>query len=100
MNVRHWIACVGAALTLSAPLDAHVDLAVHGHARVDHSLRSWQRRHRLRTLMADTTAALLGLVAGLWARDVVLGEDQASGTTETSTDSSATDSSSSGTLVD
>ncbi|MDF3043984.1 MAG: Undecaprenyl-phosphate galactose phosphotransferase [Ornithinibacter sp.] len=54
---------------------AHVDLTVHGHAPVHHGLRSWQRRHRLRTLVADTTAALLGLVAGLWARDVVLGED-------------------------
>ena len=56
---------------------AHVDLGVHGHRGVRHALRSWQRRHRLRTVLVDTAAVLLGLSAGLWARDAVLGEDAA-----------------------
>ena len=56
---------------------AHVDLAVHGHAKVRHGLRSWQRRHRVRTIVADAAAALLGLVAGVWARDAVIGTDAA-----------------------
>ena len=56
---------------------AHVDLAVHGHARVRHGLRSWQRRHRRLTLTTDAAAAVLGLLAGLTARDLVVGHDAA-----------------------
>lgn len=52
-----------------------VDLAEFGHAKVRHSLRSWQRVHRLRTLTTDAAAAVLGLVAGVWARNLVLGTD-------------------------
>ncbi|HYH74176.1 MAG TPA: sugar transferase [Nocardioides sp.] len=54
---------------------AHVDLAVHGHARVRHGLRSWQRDHRILTVMTDAAAAVLGLLAGLAARDLVVGQD-------------------------
>lgn len=54
---------------------AYVDLATHGHAKVRHVLRSWQRRHRLRTVTADAAAAVVGLLAGVWARDTVLGTD-------------------------
>ena len=54
---------------------AIVDLAEHGHAKVRHGLRSWQRRHRLRTVTADAVAAGIGLVAGVWARDMALGTD-------------------------
>ena len=52
---------------------ALVDLAVHGHARVPRVLRSWQRRHLLRTLVVDATGAVLGLLAGVWTRHLVLG---------------------------
>jgi exopolysaccharide biosynthesis polyprenyl glycosylphosphotransferase len=55
----------------------HVDLAAYGHAKVRHGLRPWQRSHRLLTVATDATAALLGLLAGLTARALVVGADAA-----------------------
>ncbi|WP_345201204.1 sugar transferase [Fodinibacter luteus] len=55
----------------------HVDLAEYGHARVRHDLRSWQRQHRLLTLVTDAAAAALGLLVGLSVRSLVVGHDAA-----------------------
>ena len=55
----------------------HVDLAEYGHAKVRHGLRPWQRRHRVLTVATDTSAALVGLAAGLVVRTVVVGKDAA-----------------------
>ncbi len=59
----------------SSGRSVHVDLAEHGHAKVRHGLRPWQRRHRALTVATDMTAALVGLTAGLAGRTVVVGED-------------------------
>jgi exopolysaccharide biosynthesis polyprenyl glycosylphosphotransferase len=54
---------------------AQVDLGPHAQVKVAHRLPVWQRRHRLLTVTTDATAALLGVVAGLTARHLVLGTD-------------------------
>jgi exopolysaccharide biosynthesis polyprenyl glycosylphosphotransferase len=53
----------------------HVDLAEYGHAKVRHGLRPWQLRHRVLTVVTDASAALVGLVAGLAVRNLVVGKD-------------------------
>ncbi|MGL5928466.1 MAG: sugar transferase [Dermatophilaceae bacterium] len=56
---------------------AHIDVAAFGHGRVRPGLTAWQRRHRLHTMSADALAAMVGLLAGLWCREAVFGEDAA-----------------------
>ena len=54
---------------------AHIDVASYGHARTGHALATWQRSHRVRTITADATAAVLGVLVGLWCREALLGRN-------------------------
>ncbi|MGL4743782.1 MAG: sugar transferase [Dermatophilaceae bacterium] len=56
---------------------AHIDVAAFGHGRVRPGVAEWQRRHRTRTMLADAFSAVAGLVAGIWCREAVFGEDAA-----------------------
>lgn len=50
-----------------SPRGVHVDLASHGHAKVTHTLRTWERRHLAHTVVADMLAVVVGASAGLAA---------------------------------
>lgn len=60
---------IGASPGLRPRSTAHVDLAAHGHARVRHRLREWERIHRQRTILTDTAAAAAGVLVGILARE-------------------------------
>ncbi len=55
--------------------DAHISLADFGHEPVSRSLAPWERQYRLTVLAVDVGVAVVALLAGLWARQVVLGSE-------------------------
>ncbi len=56
---------------------SHINLADYGHAPVSHGLAAWERRYRLTLAVVDLGTALVALLAGLWLREAVFGEEAA-----------------------
>ena len=56
---------------------SHINLADYGHAPVSHGLAAWERRYRVTLALVDLGTALVALLAGLWLREAVFGEEAA-----------------------
>lgn len=52
----------------------HVDIAEYGHARVAHTLHSWQRRQIARALAIDVLVAVIASVVGYLGRSALFDE--------------------------
>jgi len=63
---------IGAPPGIRPRLGSHVDLAAHGHARVRHRLREWERTHRQRTIFTDLAAGAIGVAVGLLSREALV----------------------------